>query len=639
MENLPSIQQCPACSRILHFSHRETTLLQCTCGCVIQRKEGSLVKKSFQIIRQPVAIIQPGTEGRWNGKTFKVSGRFRAWIKESVYNYWTIIFEDDTIGYLGEGYGLYAVYQKADMEPVLRSALPDHTEVGAQHELYRGETFLLEYKHTCYKWELEGEVYLPECDPSFPIFEFAATDGRHIEAIAFNKNHVETFNVSYVSFTSLQLTHTRTWEPDAKEMRCTSCSKQNTVKTFPYTQSYACVHCGARYVLEETGNFEGLKQRNRTETYSAITLGASALLRGIRYEVMGYALKEESNIYHSKWKEYTLFNPQEGFAFLSEYNGNWIYLREQGNTPVLEHQSATKFTYGNEPFQLFNQYGYTTVNAAGEFPYNLFNDSEKNAREFISPPEMWIQEKSTGEGINWFLGEHVSDKELKAAFGEAIKMPHKSGVGAVEPKGFISPVKIAAVSFFAVLVLVFAHIVSTITLQEKIIFERRISFNSLSTVSVVTGKFQLDKWRSNLQFDIEAPVDNNWFELNVTLVNAGNGTEYSLEKGVEYYHGNSEGESWTEGGTRETAYISQIPAGSYYLQINGTREAESAGFYGAGYKRPDGFYVTVTYDTANNRNLVFCLIALLVLPLGQFLMVQYNEQGRWSNSPFSPYES
>lgn len=215
-----------------------------------------LVKKPFHFIRQPVAIIQPGTEGRWNGKAFTISGRFRAWMKESVYNYWTILFEDDTIGYLGEGYGLYAVYQKADMEGMLRSALPDQIEVGAQHELYRGETCLLEHKHTCYKWELEGEVYLPECDASFPIFEFAAPDGRHIEAIAFRKNHVETFNVTYVSFTSLQLTNTRTWEPDAKELRCTFCSKQNTIKTFPYAQSYACIHCSARYVLQQTGNFE-----------------------------------------------------------------------------------------------------------------------------------------------------------------------------------------------------------------------------------------------------------------------------------------------------------------------------------------------------------------------------------------------
>lgn len=639
MENAPSIQQCPACSRIIHFTHRETTLLQCGCGSVIQRKEGVLVEKYFFLIPKPVAIIQPGTEGRWNGKAFKVSGRFRTWIKESVYNYWTIGFEDDTIGYLGEGYGLYAVYQKADVEGMLTSALPDRIKVGDQHKLYNGETFLLEHKDTCYKWELEGEVYLPECDVWFHIFEFTAQDGRHVEAIAFSKNHVETFNVTYVSFASLLLTNTRTWEPDEKELRCTSCSKQNTIKTFPYAQSYACIHCGARYALRENGDFELQKKHNSTDTGTGITLGASAMLRGIRYEVIGYALKEESNPEQSQWKEYTLFNPQEGFAFLSEYNGNWIYVREQVNTPVLEHQGATKFTYNSEPFQLFNQYGYETVNAAGEFPYNLFNDSDKNVREFISPPEMWIQEKSTGEGINWFLGEHIPRKELEAAFGEAIVMPYKSGVGAVEPKGFVSPVKIAAVAFIAVLVLVVAHIVSTVALQERIIFEQRISFNSLSTVSAVTSKFQLNKWRSNMQFDIEAPVDNNWFELNAMLVNADKGTEYSLEKGVEYYHGYTDSESWTEGGTRETAYISQIPAGTYYLQITGMREAGSTGYGAAVNGRPDGFYITVTYDTANNRNLVACLIALLVLPCIQFLIVQLNERSRWSNSPFSPYES
>ena len=639
MDPLLSLEQCPACNRIVHFSHSETTLLQCSCGSVVQRKEGVLVDKPFYIIQQPVAIIQPGAEGKWNGKTFKVLGRFRAWIKEAVYNYWTILFDNATIGYLGEGYGLYAVYQKAAVDRMLTSALLDGVKVGKERDLYKGEPFLLTHKDACYKWELEGEAYLPEGAATFRIFSFAAPNGRYIEIIEFCKDHVETFNVSYASFTSLQLTNTRTWEPYEKELRCTQCSKQNTVKTFPYAQSYACIHCGARYVLQESGNFKLVGQRNRTDAGTNITLGASALLKGIRYEVIGYALKEETNAGRSQWKEYTLFNPQEGFAFLSEYNGNWIFIREQGDTPVLEREGVTEFTYDKEPFQLFNRYGYETVNAAGEYPYNLFNDGEKAVREFISPPEVWIQERSNGEGINWFLGEHISRKELEGAFGEAIVMPYKVGVGAVEPKGLVSPYKIAAVAFVAVLVIVFAHIISTAGLQNRLISEHRYSFDSLSTVSAVTPKFQLDKWRSNLKFDVAAPVDNSWVEFNATLVNSNTGAEYSLEKGVEYYHGYSDGESWTEGNTREIAYLSQIPAGTYYLQISGTREAGYGGYALSSYRSPDGFYVTVTYDTANDRNLVVCLIALLILPFIQYQFVQYHERSRWSNSPFSPCES
>jgi hypothetical protein len=639
MTETPSIQQCPVCSRLVQFLHKETTLVQCSCGAVLQRKEGALVSKPFYIIQRHASVIQPGTAGKWNGKTFTVIGRFRAWMQESVFNYWTILFEDNAIGYLGEGYGLYAIYEKAAVEHSLTTALLNGFAPGTQCNLYKGGTLLLERKYTCHKWEMEGEIYLPDSAPTFRTFDFAAPDGRHIEAIAFQNNQVYLFHVYYTSFDSLALTNTRNWEPYIKELHCAQCSAQNVLKTYPYAHSYACVRCSARYALQESGSFKRSGQHNKTDTGTNITLGASATLKGILYEVVGFALKEESNIERAQWKEYTLFNPQEGFAFLSEYNGHWVYAREQGDTPVLEREGVTEFTYDKEPFHLFNKNGYQTASAAGEFPYNPFNDSDKVVREYISPPEMWIKEKSSKEGINWFLGEHIPRSTLAAALGDSLIMPGKVGVGAIEPKGFVNPLKLAALALAGALILVFAHTTGTTGLQKRIISAQHYSFDTLNTVSFVTPKFHLDKWRSNLQFDVEAPVDNSWLEMNATLVNAATGTEYSIEKGVEYYHGYSEGEPWSEGDTRETVFLSSIPAGTYYLQINGMRESRYSGYGLVSHQSPDGFYLTVTYDTPNDRNLGVCLIALAVIALIQYQVAQYHEKRRWSNSPFSPYES
>lgn len=636
MEAFLSIERCPACARDLQLSHEAVTTVQCACGTALQRSEGRFVEKPFYIIQQAAAVIQPGTAGVWNGKPFRVLGRFRAWIEEFVYNYWTIAFEDGLIGSLGEGYGLYAVYEKTETGDI-RNALAG-AKTGAQREIRKGDFFLLERKYTCHKWEIEGEVWMPETLPTFRTFEFAAPDGRHVEAWDFEKV-IAVFNVSYTSAASLRLTNTRSGEPHKKELRCKQCSRDNTIKTAPYAQSYACRQCGARHALHQDGSFKLQQGGNGTDDGPAITLGASALVKGIAYEVIGYAVKEESNVGRSQWREYTLFNPQEGFAFLSEYNGNWVYVRERGDAPVLERHDLTEFTYDAEPFQLFNRYKYETINAAGEFPYNLFNDGDKDVREFISPPEIWIQEKSNREGIIWFGGEHISRSELQAAFGEALIMPSKRGVGAVEPKGYVTPYKIAVVAFFGVLLLLFAHLVTTLGLQKRVISNRRYAFDSVSTVSAVTGKFVLDKWRSNLQLDIDAPVDNSWFELNATLVNAVTGAEYSVEQGVEYYHGYSDGESWTEGSPSETAYLSQIPAGTYYLQISGTRESSYGGYALSSFRTPEGFYLTVTYDTANDRNLVVCLAILLIMAFVQHQIVQYHERSRWSDSPFAPEET
>jgi hypothetical protein len=183
--------------------------------------------------------------------------------------------------------------------------------------------------------------------------------------------------------------------------------------------------------------------------------------------------------------------------------------------------------------------------------------------------------------------------------------------------------------------LLLAHLISVSTKKERVLFSKEAFFkDSVNTITLVSDQFQLEKWRGNLQFDVYAPVSNSWFELNATLVNTVTGTEYGLEKGVEYYHGYSDGEPWSEGDTKETAYLSQIPSGNYQLQIQGIRELTSPIYGNLG---PPSFFVSVTYDTPNHRNLVVCLILLLIWAFIQYGLIQHNEKKRWSNSPFSPY--
>jgi hypothetical protein len=142
-----------------------------------------------------------------------------------------------------------------------------------------------------------------------------------------------------------------------------------------------------------------------------------------------------------------------------------------------------------------------------------------------------------------------------------------------------------------------------------------------------------------MRFDIAAPVDNSWFELNATLVNASTGKEYSLEKGVEYYHGYSEGEYWEEGSRNEAAFLSSIPQGRYYLQLQGIREPTyyyntSSDWQNTAFKE---FHLTVTYDVQMERNLFICLLAFLIFPFIQYKIVDYYERSRWRNSPHTTY--
>lgn len=630
------VQQCPACERVIRFSHDETTLLQCVCGTVINRKEGGLlVARPFFVVQNPGDLIQPGTGGTVQGKAFTVLGRLRAWFDASVFNYWTILFSDGELAYLGEGYGLYSILRKTTVDRLLTESYLTGMAIGSKRDLLNGQEFLLEKGSRCHKWEVEGEVWLPECDNALSVHDFAAQSGQRITLFRFLPSLILPFEVTYVSYAALQLTATRSAELAVKTFTCGHCETKVDVKTYPFAQSCACPACGLQYVLRAEG-FKSTGKFPPLEKGPDITLGSSGQVKGVPYEVIGYALKEENNQYHSQWKEYTLYNREEGYAFLSEFEGHWVFARERGDSPVLKIDKVKTFVHGGEDFQLYNAYSFTIQNARGEFPGNLFGAEGTYCKEFISPPEVWIREQNGEEGITWFLGEHVSGRDLEKTFRMPAGAPYKTGIGAVEPTFFISPFKLLRMAGIGVLFLLALHLLVSAFRQNKVILDQEFSFStgqaandSATNLSFVSRPFHLDKWRSNLAFEIYAPVDNDWFELSATLVNKATGSEYSLAKGVEYYHGYSDGESWKEGSRREDAYLTQIPAGDYVLQVQGQRSM--------GFNHVSDFHVTVTYDVSTERNLFISIVLLLVWPVVQYIRTNKIEKKRWSNSPFTPF--
>lgn len=627
MNTSPYILQCPACSAVINFADGINLRVCSSCGSVIWKKEdGSLQSKPQHIISDRHEVIQPGTIGVWEGKSFVVCGRFRAWFEEVVFNYWTIRLSDGKIAWLGEGYGLYSILTPTELGEEFSSYDLDKRKIGVAKKIGKKAIFILDKKQKTIKWEIEGELYIPGMS-SFRVLDFSSQEGINISLFEFEKLPVLAFDVKHTSFQQMQLQGLRTYSNTGKEFTCKQCNKPISIKTFPYSQSYGCVSCGAYYSLSNGMDLKKEQASKTAKTDYALVIGAKGIFKGVQYEVIGYSRKEEQNIYHSKWMEYTLYNPEQGFAFLSEYEGHWMYLREKGDTPVLKNQEEKYFILDGTQFDLFNAYTYEVVLASGEFPYNIFDNQKTKVREYISPPYIWIQEKDEKEGIRWFNGIHADIKDIEKAFGLAA-YPHKVGIGAIQPTHTISPIKLFKATLLAFIVLLSIHLIISFTKQNKILLEQQIMFSDSSdVVSMVTEKYHLDKSLSNLRFYISAPVRNSWIELNATLVNSVTGKEYSVEQGVEYYFGHSGGEGWSEGSTNETAYLTRIPSGTYFIQLEGLRESTV--------NKADSYFIRITYDVSNSRNLFVAAILLLLWPIGKYAISNFKEKRRWENSPFS----
>jgi len=628
---MSTIFQCPECKSVLRFTSSKTNLQVCQrCKSVVHLGDLNNPEiKPQHIVSNTASVIQPGTTGLWKDRSFTVLGRCRAWFEESVFNYWTIDFGSDQLALLAEGYGLYSVLTPTVVTESLQASSASLLDPGDIKEIGKGKKYITEKKNKCILWEIEGEIFAPFLASTFLVTDLSTKEGSSLAIFTYPQFGIRAYEEEYCSFASLQLKNLRDYTSTGKTFTCSKCSSDIYVKTFPYAQSCGCPSCGTYYELKHGVDFK--KKNNDTKTdYQHLPLGKTGEIQGIQYEIIGFALKEEKNEYQSQWREYTLFNPLEGYAFLSEYNGHWIYVREQGISPVLLTDFDKTIHWKQEPFRLYNSYTAKVVNARGEFPYNIFDNTFTKVKEFISPPEVWIQERDSKEGITWYWGIHQSPADIKKAFSPD-RLPYRVGIGAVQTTGYVSPGKLIGFSVLAFFLLILIHACIGFTKKEKIILDQDFMFNDSSNeVSYVTDKFTLDKWSSNLELSIHALVSNSWFELNATLVNSATGKEYSLSKGVEYYSGYSDGEHWTEGSTHEDAYFSRIPAGTYFLQLQGTREQT---YYPIMY-----FGLRVTNDVSNHRNLWICALLLMIWPLVKGISVYITEKSRWSNSPFSNFE-
>jgi transcription elongation factor Elf1 len=103
--------QCPSCNEAVVFKHVFTNFAVCNnCKSVVQNEPKKAVQlTAYASFTNTVSPINIGMKGNWQNKNFEVIGGSRVWMQETVFHYWTIIFSDNTYGWLSEGYGLFAI--------------------------------------------------------------------------------------------------------------------------------------------------------------------------------------------------------------------------------------------------------------------------------------------------------------------------------------------------------------------------------------------------------------------------------------------------------------------------------------------------------------------------------------------------
>ncbi len=76
------------------------------------------------------------------------------------------------------------------------------------------------------------------------------------------------------------------------------------------------------------------KFQGKTQIKPTIPLGTRGKIGGTQYEVIGFQVRQVADGDDTyAWDEYLLFNPYQGFRYLTEYNGHWNFVHVETALP------------------------------------------------------------------------------------------------------------------------------------------------------------------------------------------------------------------------------------------------------------------------------------------------------------------
>jgi hypothetical protein len=407
------------------------------------------------------------------------------------------------------------------------------------------------------------------------------------------------------------------------EKVCPECGHSNALRGKALTLALTCKKCGV-YFRSQTQYHD--KFINSYKPYFSI--GSKAKITDKTYELLGFTVKREKS-YGYKWHEYTLFNPHHGIVFLSESNGHWNLLHPNPDNPWL-------FTYSESPstkegtFNLYSKSKAEVVFAQGEFLSDVVDltDGATNF-EYINPPYLLTYEENKSR-VSCCLGKYITRGEVANIFSVPIsQLPAPQGMGYTEPLLF--SFKEQTLVLMTLLTMMAAFVIQLVynntALNEKILYKQYDQIELTDQKFFLTPSFQLKGGEKNLQVNIFAPINNDWFFAEFSLINDLTDEEYVFTNEIEYYYGYEGGESWTEGSQRGEAFLSSIPGGSYHINVYPE-------FSGSNQR----FEISVIRDVPYFSNLMVLCFFLILFPVAFYIYKHYKNVKRWEDSNYSPYD-
>ncbi|MEZ5424816.1 MAG: DUF4178 domain-containing protein [Pyrinomonadaceae bacterium] len=634
---------CPSCAAPIEFKAGSTIVIICPfCRSAVARTDRALedLGKVAEIM-QSESPLKLGLKGEFMGNRFELTGR--AQLKHEMGGFWDewyATFTNGWVGWLAEAQGKFYM--------TFYQPLPENTSIPPFENLQLGDAvgqipsktpLIVVEKGTATSVAADGEIPYKLIPNEQSRYADLTGKDNAFGTIDYSSDPPFAFVGQEVTLEEIGLGDARSAEREARtvsstSMSCPNCGGALELVAPDKTERVTCPYCNSLLDVNQ-GNLKflnALKPSPAPHDFIA-PIGAEGSFKqfagGAKMKIIGAMVRSVTfDGVKYFWHEYLLYNPKIGFRWMVHSDNHWNFVEPVNPAEVeMKEIAGTKYSvrYNGQNFRIFQDAPAKVEYVKGEFYWRVSVGETVRAVDFVAPPLMLSQEKSSNE-VNWSLGTYLTNEEVEKAFGVS-NLPKPWSVAPNQPftGGFY--IKYG----FAMLLLLFIVAVFMIPLTglSKTVYSEEIRLepmaNQNATQTVFSKPFEI-KGNRNVRITATVPsLNNSWADLDFDLIDQSNNRVESVPVEVEYYSGVDSDGSWTEGSKAEDATVSSIPAGNYTLRVQGSW-----------FKWQEPLPVTVKVEQNVIRGVNFCVafIILAIVPVLALFRKFAFESKRWSESMF-----
>lgn len=413
---------CPNCGAPVEFASAHSASAVCSfCRSTLLRKDEELLRtgESAELFAD-YTPLQIGTQGRYQGEPFTVLGRVQLAYADGRWNEWHAFFDSSgKSAWLSEDNGRFVLSWP---QPLAQAPAASALVLGAQ-EIVDGQAFRVTALTPATLHAAEGELpEPPRLGEAVFVAELRAASDEVGSLEYVGEAPPRWSRGRAVELSSLQLSGLREESAAAwagRSLQCPSCG----AAVQPQLSQSLSVTCGQCQAVIDLSGGTGKALRHHEQsigTEPPIPLGRTgrfAIDMGgerLPWQVVGFLERcttEDGEQFF--WREYLLFNRQQGFAFLVDSEEGWSLVRVLTGAPEL---SGASVRWQGQQFHLKESYTAVTTHVLGEFYWTVRKDERSELSDYAGG-ELLLSRERSGQEISWSLGRKLDASEVIAGFG------------------------------------------------------------------------------------------------------------------------------------------------------------------------------------------------------------------------------